>query len=147
MKDYYKILQVERTASAEEIKKSFRKLAKKFHPDVNPNHKQAEVVFKELNEAYAILGDEEKKKEYDKRLLGAGEQREEGFSRKRQRTRQTTRQTKDIHEEFGNAGSIFESFFGFSPQGTEVHMNQKDSVRPMKTSEAYAHIFGQGRFR
>ena len=82
MKDYYKILQVERTATQEEIKKSFRKLAKKFHPDVNKNNPKAEEVFKEMNEAYGILGDENKRAEYDNKLFGKEEQNTRGFQQK-----------------------------------------------------------------
>lgn len=65
-KDYYSILGVSKTASAEEIKKSFRKLALKYHPDRNPNNKQAEARFKEISEAYEVLGDPEKRKKYDR---------------------------------------------------------------------------------
>ncbi len=64
-KNYYDILDVNKTASADEIKKSYRKLARKYHPDVNPGNKEAESKFKELSEAYAVLSDEEKRKEYD----------------------------------------------------------------------------------
>ena len=64
-KDYYKTLGVNKTASADEIKKAYRKLARKHHPDVNPNDKTAESKFKELQEAYDILKDEKKRKEYD----------------------------------------------------------------------------------
>src|SRR5260370_6050161 len=64
-KDYYKILGVPRGASEAEIKKSFRKLAREHHPDVAKNKKQAEEKFKELNEAYEVLGDPEKRKKYD----------------------------------------------------------------------------------
>ncbi|MHB8232940.1 MAG: DnaJ C-terminal domain-containing protein [bacterium] len=64
-KDYYKILGVNKSASADEIKKAYRKLARKHHPDVNPNDKTAESKFKELQEAYDILKDEKKRKEYD----------------------------------------------------------------------------------
>ena len=64
-KDYYKILEVDKNASQEEIKKSFRRLAKKYHPDLNPNDEVAQEKFKEINEAYEVLGDEEKKKKYD----------------------------------------------------------------------------------
>ena len=64
-KDYYKILGVERKASADEVKKAYRKLAVKYHPDKNPNNKAAEEKFKEMNEAYEVLGNEEKRKKYD----------------------------------------------------------------------------------
>jgi curved DNA-binding protein len=68
-KDYYEILGVPRTASEADIKKAFRKLAREFHPDVAKNKKQAEEKFKELNEAYEVLGDPAKRKKYDE--LGA----------------------------------------------------------------------------
>jgi DnaJ-class molecular chaperone len=68
-RDYYEILGVSRTAKEEEIKKSYRKLARKYHPDLNPNNKQAEEKFKEIQEAYEVLGDQEKRKKYDQ--LGA----------------------------------------------------------------------------
>lgn len=63
--DYYKTLGVDKNASADEIKKAFRKLAVKYHPDRNPNDKGAEDRFKEINEAYAVLSDPKKKEEYD----------------------------------------------------------------------------------
>ncbi|HYS43018.1 MAG TPA: DnaJ domain-containing protein, partial [Geobacteraceae bacterium] len=63
--DYYKALGVEKGASADDIKKAFRKLAVKYHPDRNPNDKSAEDKFKEINEAYAVLSDPEKKQKYD----------------------------------------------------------------------------------
>ena len=68
-RDYYKVLGVERTASADEIRGAYRKLARKYHPDVNPNNKEAEARFKEINEAYQVLSDAEKRKKYD--ALGA----------------------------------------------------------------------------
>jgi curved DNA-binding protein len=64
-KDYYKVLGVERKASEQEIKRAYRKLALKFHPDRNPNDKQAEDKFKEINEAYQVLSDPEKRSRYD----------------------------------------------------------------------------------
>ncbi len=65
-KDYYKILGVERKASQDEIKKAYRKLAMKYHPDRNPDDKVAEEKFKEVNEAYQALGDPEKRAHYDR---------------------------------------------------------------------------------
>src|SRR6185503_8139390 len=64
-RDYYEILGVARNAKEEEIKKTYRKLARKYHPDLNPNNKQAEEKFKEIQEAYEVLGDADKRKRYD----------------------------------------------------------------------------------
>jgi len=64
-KDYYHVLGVSKNASEEELKRAYRKLAMKYHPDKNPNKKEAEERFKEINEAYAVLSDKEKRKQYD----------------------------------------------------------------------------------
>ena len=63
--DYYKILGVEKNAEADDIKKAYRKLALKYHPDRNPNNRDAEEKFKKISEAYAVLSDSEKRKQYD----------------------------------------------------------------------------------
>jgi len=68
-RDYYKILGVERAAAAADIKSAYRKLARKYHPDLNPNNKDAEARFKQVNEAYQVLSDPAKRKKYDE--LGA----------------------------------------------------------------------------
>jgi len=64
-KDYYSILGVSKTASADDVKKAYRKLARKYHPDMNPGDRVAEAKFKEINEAYEILSDADKRKKYD----------------------------------------------------------------------------------
>src|ERR1700758_5772436 len=68
-KDYYATLGVQKAATEKEIKQAFRKLARKLHPDVNPGDKSAESKFKEINEAYEVLGDPAKRRKYDE--LGA----------------------------------------------------------------------------
>jgi len=99
-KDYYKILGVDKSASPAEIKKSYRKLALKYHPDHNEGNKAAEAKFKDLNEAYAVLRDPEKKQQYD--MFGA-----EGF--------QNRFSQEDIFRDF-DLGSIFKEF-GFGRGG------------------------------
>lgn len=64
-KDYYKILHVDKNASQEEVRSAYRKLAKKYHPDLNPDDSKAQEKFKDINEAYEVLGDEGKRKKYD----------------------------------------------------------------------------------
>jgi len=99
-KDYYKILGVSKSASPEEIKKAYRKLALKYHPDHNKGNNSAEAMFKEISEAYAVLRDPEKKKQYD--MFGA-----EGFHNKFTQ--------EDIFKGF-DLGSIFREF-GFGGGG------------------------------
>ena len=64
-RDYYEVLGVSKTASDSELKSAYRKLAKKYHPDVNPGDKEAEAKFKEATEAYSVLSDAEKRRQYD----------------------------------------------------------------------------------
>ena len=79
-KDYYDVLGINRNADEKEIKRAYRKLAKKYHPDINPGDKEAEQKFKELTEAYNVLSDSEKKKLYDQYGFAAFE---EGFGAER----------------------------------------------------------------
>ena len=107
-KDYYKILEVPRTATHEEIKKSYRKLAMKYHPDRNKGDKTSESKFKGINEAYAVLSNEEKRKQYD--TFGA-----EGFGRRfSQEDIFRDFDFSSIFKEFGfgGGGSVFSQFFG-----------------------------------
>src|SRR5580692_7577724 len=76
-RDYYEVLGVSKTATQEEIRKAFRQLARKHHPDVSKDKKKAEEKFKEINEAYEVLSDPEKRKKYD--TLGADWERGGGM--------------------------------------------------------------------
>lgn len=104
-RNYYEVLGVDKSASADEIKKAYRKLAKKYHPDLNPDDKEAEVHFKEVNEAYEVLSDDQKKSRYDRFGFagvdpsygdGAGGPGGFGFD----------------GGDFGDIGDIFSSIFG-----------------------------------
>jgi curved DNA-binding protein len=107
-RDYYKLLGVERSASEDEIKRSYRKLALKYHPDRNPGNKQAEDQFKEINEAYQVLSDPQKRARYDQ--LG------ESYNRWQQRG--------------GQGGFNWEDWFSTSPGGggTRVHVEDLNDL-------------------
>ena len=99
-RDYYEILEISRTADESEIKRAYRQLAKKYHPDLNPGNSVAEEKFKEASEAYEVLRDPDKRRIYDQfgheGLRGRGYQ---GFS--------------GVEDIFSSFGDIFDSFFGF----------------------------------
>lgn len=112
-KDYYELLGLEKGASEEEIKKAFRKRALKYHPDRNPGDKEAEEKFKELNEAYQVLSDPQKKAQYDQ--FGTADFNGAGFD------------GGFDFSDLGGFGDIFDSFFGggFSSGGRRRNGPQK----------------------
>ncbi|WP_312716388.1 DnaJ domain-containing protein, partial [Sphingobacterium multivorum] len=85
--DYYKVLGIDKTASADDIKKAYRKLARKYHPDVNPNDNEAKQRFQEINEANEVLSDPEKRKKYDQ--YGEHWQHGEEYEKAQQQYRQS----------------------------------------------------------
>jgi len=83
-KDYYQTLGVSKTASDAEVKKAYKKLARQYHPDLNPNNAEAEKKFKEISEAYAVLSDKEKREKYDRFGSGSfGDQFSQAWSQAR----------------------------------------------------------------
>jgi curved DNA-binding protein CbpA len=119
-KDYYKTLGVGKKATAKEIKKAYRKLARKYHPDVNPNDSQAEVRFKEINEAHEVLSDSEKRAKYNQ--LGADWQRWQqtgdggpgGFNWGQWTTEPAGQR---VHVRYGSPGGLEDLFSDQSPSG------------------------------
>ncbi|MCC7232036.1 MAG: J domain-containing protein [Bacteroidia bacterium] len=114
-KDYYKVLGVEKNAGQDEIKKAFRKLAVKYHPDKNPNNKTAEEKFKEINEAYEVLGDSEKRKKYDELGSSWQQYRQQGGRPGEFNWEQWSGAGQQGHGGFYGGGSFsdfFESIFG-----------------------------------
>ena len=124
-KDYYKILGVDRKATDDDIRKAYRKLAKQYHPDYNPNNKKAEDTFKEINEAYEVLSDAKKRSHYDR--LGSD------YSQWQRR---------------GNPGDFNWDQYGGAPGGTRVNM---DDLNEMfgggGFSDFFQSIFGTGGAR
>ena len=142
-KDYYQILGVSKTASAEEIKRAYRKLAMKYHPDRNPGNKQAEEKFKEINEAQEVLTDTKKRRRYDE--LGQsyhtwqqqggtdGSFRWEDWTSARPGggTRVNVDDMGDIFEEF-SFSDFFNSVFGGMGGGTSTRARQTGRQRTQK---------------
>jgi curved DNA-binding protein len=133
-RDYYEVLGLARRATEDEIKKAFRKLARKYHPDVNPGDMTAEEKFKELNEAYEVLSDPEKRKRYDQ--LGADWKAGADFTPPPDWAQEGARPGFDFREIFGEGrgpsgfSDFFETFFsggrgaragsGFAMRGSDV---------------------------
>ncbi len=144
--DYYKILGLSKEASQADIKKAYRKLARKYHPDVNPNDKDAEANFKKINEANEVLGDIEKRKKYDQ--YGKDWQHAEEFQKTRQ-DRGSRGAGSYNDTDFGghDFSDFFESMFGggareygsgrkikFRGQdfNAELHLNLRDAYKTHK---------------
>ena len=114
-RDYYEVLGVNKNATDDELKKAYRKLAKKYHPDANPdNKKEAEAKFKEINEAYEVLSDSQKRRMYDQ--FGTADPSAAGFGGSGGpfggQGGWNYSYTTSGFDDFGDLGDIFSSFFG-----------------------------------
>ena len=112
-KDYYKILGVDRSASERDIKQAYRKLARQYHPDVNPGDKSAEEKFKQINEAYEVLSDKDDRQKYDK--YGDQWQHAEQFEkaqRQQAQSRDFNQGGRRVYYGEGDFGSLFDDLLG-----------------------------------
>ncbi|MBG6109609.1 curved DNA-binding protein [Flavobacterium sp. CG_9.10] len=138
--DYYKILEVDKKATEAEIKKAYRKLARKYHPDLNPNDKEAERKFKEINEANEVLSHTENRKKFDE--YGENWQHAEQYEKAKQQGQyQSGGQQGGFGGDSGDYSDFFESMFGGRTSGrqrgrsaqfkgqdfsTELHLDLKE---------------------
>jgi DnaJ-class molecular chaperone len=156
-KDYYKVLGVARGANAEEIKKAFRKQARKYHPDVNPGDKKAEARFKEINEAYEVLSDADKRKKYDTLGPNWQEQFGSGFSRTYQYSGANGGRSPFDGDPASASGfsDFFEALFGRSNPGAAGSRTSRADIRrrtgdnieqPVEVTLQEAYIGGSRTF-
>lgn len=135
LKNYYEVLGVTKNATQEEIKLAYRKLSKKYHPDVNQGNDNAEKMFIEIQEAYKVLKDPESRKAYDERLESPN-----GFNRTQTEKKQTTKSYENfnIHDFEKN----FEQFFGFNPKTKEMtSANKNVKKNPIDTTDLFERFF------
>lgn len=136
MKDYYAVLGVEREASPEQIKKAYRQLAKKFHPDVNGGDPQAEARFKLVHEAYSTLGNPELRAAYNQQLRSTGNP---GGAK----GATSSTNTEKVWSDPSRMQEQFEQFFGYSPKGKESSNSGKaDPNKGMDMSAMFDRYFG-----
>lgn len=111
----YEVLQVTPAATKDEIRKAYRALARKYHPDANPNNKAAEEKFKQINDAYTILSDEVKKADYDRgaRQQESAAQTSRTAAKPRPKRPSNPNAKVDFAKEFMNSKNQFDKFFGF----------------------------------
>lgn len=139
-KDYYKILGVSRDADESAIKKAFRKLAKQYHPDTNNGNPEAEKKFREINEAYSVLSDEGKRKEYDE------SQHENQGSSVKGETQSTRKKAQTTNPFAGFNAQNFKMDFG-DMMFDEINNKKKESkksgeVNLNDVSDQFASFFG-----
>ena len=142
MKNFYEILEVSKEATKDEIKKSFRNLAKKYHPDTNVNDKTLSEKFQLINEAYGVLSDDKSRQEYDEKIFKSKEHSRNNTDNKKGST-YSSKKTGDIKDAMDNLNSKFEEFFGFNGNTSEVKEDflKKDSRNPMDTSDIFNSFF------
>ncbi len=123
--DYYKVLGIEKNATEDDIKKAYRKLARKFHPDLNPNDKNAHKNFQQINEANEVLSDPEKRKKYDQ--YGKDWQHADQFEQqKKSRAHSSTQGEQYFSDDDGDFSSFFNSMFGAGGRTSQTKFRGQD---------------------
>ena len=140
MNEYYRSLGVQPNASPEELKKAYRRLAKQYHPDLHPGDHEAEARFKEINEAYEILSDPEKRKKYDEQQQGTTQRRQAP-----NKAKTATRTPKGGPVDFSQMQGGFAQFFGFDPRTGQVVDEEKvygQKKNPLDTTDLFERFMG-----
>ena len=144
--DYYKVLNVRADETTETIKASYRKLAKQYHPDANPDDEDAARCFKEVAEAYSVLGDHDKRTKYDEeRKNAAGKQVAAGKGKGAERSASPGQPGSSFDNKNISAG--FERFFGFDPQtgkmnDEKLNPKEKSKAEPIDVSGLFKRYMG-----
>lgn len=142
-KDYYKTLELPRTATEQDIKSAYRRLARKYHPDVNQDNAQATEHFKEISEAYEVLGDKEKRLKYDQFGSDWEKYDKAGFSTSPSKS--SGNYTYDYTSPNGGFGDIFDSIFGTTGNRARPRPGGGAASNPGPTVHTRANDFGFGR--
>ncbi len=130
--DYYKILGIEKNASEDDIKKAYRKLARKLHPDLNPNDKDAHKKFQQINEANEVLSDAEKRKKYDQ--YGKDWKHADRFEQQKKQQQEYAGGPQFSGESEGDFSNFFESIFGRQGRSTQTKFRGQDYNAELKIS-------------
>ncbi|BCZ45171.1 hypothetical protein psyc5s11_12380 [Clostridium gelidum] len=142
MKDYYKILEISIRATKDDVKKAFRSLAKKYHPDRNVNDENALRKFQEVNEAYEILSNEDSRREYDKKLSGFKQSSSKETNSKNSNSSNGEKKYQDKAESMENLNKYFENFFGFNANTSDINKDKlKKQKNPIDTSNMFESFF------
>lgn len=147
MKDYYKILGVSENVDKDELKKAFRQLAKKYHPDRNQNDESAKNKFQEVNEAYNILSNENSRREYDEKRAAFNNRKEnkdfgnvnKSSSKKENKSGFSVGNKEEAMADLNN---YFSNFFGFDPKSNNINKDKlKRQKNPIDTSNMFESFF------
>lgn len=139
MNEYYRTLGVQPGASQDELKKAYRSLAKKYHPDLHPGDHIAEDRFKDINEAYEVLSDPDKRKEYD------AKQQTTQHRQAQNKAKSATRTPQGGPVDFSRMQGGFAQFFGFDPATGQVIDEEKVSGQkknPLDTTDLFERFMG-----